>query len=153
MQMELEVLFTSGTNIVGEVVEFTTRSRWSHAAIIIDNAIIEAVQPCVRRMENLSHYDNEEHEKVKILIPDYEAALAEANSLIGVKYGLFTDCVSGGLYDVVGFVLDGNGEATVNCSETVTRILRAGGLDILHGISADCVTPEHLYRALQEIKI
>jgi hypothetical protein len=41
-----------------------------------------------------------------------------------------------------------SGELTMNCSETVTRILRAGGLNVLPGVNADCVTPMDLYRYL-----
>ena len=45
--------------------------------------------------------------------------------------------------------IPGVGEVTVNCSEAVCRILRAGGVDVLPGVYADCVTPANLLKALE----
>jgi hypothetical protein len=38
------------------------------------------------------------------------------------------------------------GEWTMNCSETVSRVVRAGGVNVLPGVDADCITPMDLVR-------
>ena len=90
-------------------------------------------------------------EYIRVDIPDLGAAEAKAKHLLNTSYGLLTDCVEGAVHDLTGIVLPGNGEKTVNCSETVTRILRAGGLDALPGHEADSVTPGDLYRELKYV--
>ena len=108
---------------------------------------MEAIHPAVV-LSLVDKYDSVEREIIEVEIADIMAAEVEAQGLIGVPYGLITDCLDGGLHDLIGYHANGNGEITVNCSETVTRILRAGGSDILPGMAADCVTPEGLYQAL-----
>lgn len=53
-----------------------------------------------------------------------------------------------GLQNMFGVQMPGNGELTANCSETVARILRAGGRQVLPDQAADSVTPMALMRAL-----
>lgn len=149
--MKVDVLFTAGHNIVGEIVETTTQSRWAHAAIFMLDGIVEAVQPRVT-VSDLHQYDDAEKEIITIEVPFYDNAAIKANELLGTKYGLWTDCLSGGLHSLLDMETKGNGETTVNCSETVTRILRAGGLRLLPDRTADCITPEDLYQALLVIR-
>ena len=143
----VKVLFTAGHNLIGDTVEFLTHSRWAHASVFILGGIVEAVHPVVV-LSPANKYDGVEHEIIDVEILDITKAEERAHSLIGIPYGLITDCLDGGLNDLIGYHAKGNGTKTVNCSETVTRILRAGGLDILPGVAADCVTPECLYQAL-----
>lgn len=147
---KVKVLFTAGHNLIGNTVEFLTHSRWAHASIFLLGGIVEAISPAVT-ISPIDKYDQTEQEIIEVEIPDVIAAEEQAGSLIGVQYGLFTDCLDGGLNDVLGYHSKGNDIKTVNCSETVTRILRAGGLDILPDVAADCVTPEGLYQVLLEI--
>lgn len=84
---------------------------------------------------------------VDIELPDLEGALQEARKLIGTPYG-YTDCVRGGIHDLTGINLSGN-KITANYSETVTRSLRAGGLDLLPDNLDDCIMPNYLYWALR----
>ena len=147
---KVKVLFTAGHNIVGNTVEFLTHSRWAHASVFLLGGIIEAISPAVT-ISPVDKYDQTEQEIIEVEIPDVIAAEEQAGRLVGLSYGLFTDCLDGGLNDVIGYHAKGNGIKTVNCSETVTRILRAGGLNILQDIAADCVTPESLYQELLSI--
>ncbi|MBP2649405.1 MAG: hypothetical protein H6Q74_230 [Firmicutes bacterium] len=55
-------------------------------------------------------------------------------------------------YDLLGVTVPGDGEKTVDCSEAVTRILQAGGLEIFLDFPADNVTPADLLRKLLVIK-
>jgi len=148
----VKVLFTAGHNIIGDTVEFLTHSRWAHASIFILGGIVEAISPAVI-LSAADKYDGVEQELIEIELSDLAAAEIEAQALIGIPYGLITDCLDGGLNDLIGYQAKGNGTKTVNCSETVTRIIRAGGLNVLPGIPPDCITPEVLYQALLAIKI
>ena len=149
--MKVDVLFTAGHNVVGDIVEVTTESRWVHAAIFMLDGIVEAVHPAVT-VSNIHTYDNTEKEIITIDVPLYDQAVSKANSLLGTPYGLVTDCLVGGIHDVLGIELTGNGEKTVNCSETVLRILRAGGVAILTDHVADIITPEDLYQVVLQVR-
>ena len=152
--MKVDVLFVAGHNAVGNLVELSTESKWAHAAIYMLGGIVEAVQPevTVSKLNIYDSYAPEDKEIITIEVPLYEQAASKANSLLGTKYGLFTDCLTGGIHDVLGIEGTGNGEITVNCSETVTRILRAGGVDVLTDHVPDAVTPEDLYQSLLTIR-
>ena len=49
---------------------------------------------------------------------------------------------------LTGHNIFAGGENTMHCSETVTRILRAGGLQVCPGLQADEVSPVLLYEDL-----
>ena len=149
--MKVDILFTAGHNIVGDIVEVITQSRWAHAAIFMLDGIIEAVQPSVT-VSDIHKYDDVEKEIITIEVPLYDHAVSKANSLLGIKYGLLTDCLVGGIHDVLGIELAGNGEQTLDCSETILRILRAGGVSILTDHNADIITPEDLYQAVLQVR-
>jgi len=141
------------TNLVDHVINDVSQGEYSHSAIKFDWGIIESLgikdpgdkYPGVW-LHDPGKYDNAMVTRIEVDLPDIPAAEVEARLLIGTLYG-YTDCVRGGLYDLLGVELEGN-KITANCSETVTRILRAGGLNILPDIEADCITPNDLYREL-----
>ena len=86
---------------------------------------------------------------VSIEVPNMQAALEKAQELLGTPYG-YTDCVSAAVFLATGEQI-GDGEATCMCSETVTRILRAGGVSILPDLKADVINPAMLYKELLKI--
>lgn len=101
----------------------------------------------------LNKYEGNTHVKyVDVDVPDIEAAKSKARDLIGTVYG-YTDCIATAAALVNKNLADAlsDGEKTAMCSETVTRILRAGGLDILPGIEADQISPVKLYEALKGV--
>jgi hypothetical protein len=153
--MMTAVIFVRGSkgNTVDRVIDDVSRGEFSHVAIKILDSIVEALgEPDLGDKypgvwaHNPEKYDGADVEVVPVELPDLPSAEAEARSLIGTFYG-YTDCIRGGLYDLTGVTLQGN-KFTANCSETVTRILRAGGLDVLPGVPPDCITPNDLYRAV-----
>jgi hypothetical protein len=150
--MIVNIIFNGGHNIVGNGVEFFTHSQWAHVSFVTDNALYEAVEPKFHKIDNIHIYDEIDHEILKIEVPNIEAALKKAEDLIGTPYGLWTDCIAT-ILDDIGVNSETNGEITVHCSESVTRILRAGGLDILGTKPADKISPEDLYQELIKIKI
>lgn len=114
--------------------------------------LLEAIQPCVTEDTDPHFYDDCKVRVIFVEVPDAESAEKEAESLIGVPYGLVTDCVSGLIHTVTGKHVS-NGKKTVNCSETWTRILRAGGLKFLEDSPADCITPLEFMNALEPLEV
>jgi hypothetical protein len=152
---KVTVIFVHGDSIVDKIIDDVSKGNYSHVAIKIIGGTLEALgmkdsndpYPGIWK-HDINKYDNNPYVKmIDVELPDLPSAESEANSLIGKPYG-YIDCVDGGAYDLTGKQLPADGELTANCSETVTRILRAGGFNILPDIEADCVTPMDLYREL-----
>jgi len=149
------IIFVSGHSIIDTVINTVSHGQYSHVAIKILEGVVEALgvkdigdkYPGVW-LHDAEKYDNNPDVKmIDVDLPDIAGAEAEANNLIGTLYG-YLDCINGGYYDITGKQLTNDGKITANCSETVTLILRAGGLAILPELSADYITPNDLYREL-----
>lgn len=94
-------------------------------------------------------YDGNEHVKyVAVDVPDVDALQDEAFRLLGTLYG-YTDCISTGIKILTGEDALIDGDKTAMCSETITRLLRAGGVEVLPGLQPDQVAPVVLYWALR----
>lgn len=142
--------------LIGEVVDIAEGRGEDpcHVAGFRQNGkLLEAIQPAVTDATDPRFYDDCKVRIIIVEVPDITAAEAEADRLIGTPYGLITDCVSGLIHETTGrhVVLDDRG--TANCSETWTRILRAGGLNVLPETPADCVTPLDLMLALEPLEV
>lgn len=142
------LIFVHGDNFLSKAIQFATGSQWAHVGIELLGGIVEALFDGVSLSVN-NKYEGYIHEYVEVDIPYLEAAEEKARALLNASYGFITDNVSGAVHDLTGIVLAGNGEATVNCSETVVLILRAGGFVILPDHAADTITPGGLYRAIK----
>lgn len=172
------VVFTGGDSFVDEAIESITQGSYSHVAIQILGGTLESLgkpdkgdkYPGVH-LHDLYKYDGQpEVLTIDIDLPYQDKAEDKARSLRG-KFYSYIGCIEGGTYDLFGIKLHGaivklvnlaivrvfsipcnldTGEWTMNCSETVTRILREGGLNVCPGVDADCVTPMDLYRWLNE---
>jgi len=151
---KVKVLFVYAHNVVGEIVDFAEGKGEdpSHVAVFACGGLLEAIQPAVT-VSPVDKYAVCKTRTITVEVPDIEAAEAEGQRLIGTPYGLVTDCVSGLIHDVTSRHVVFNGAGTANCSETGTRYLRAGGLDVLPGIPADCVTPKDLLLALEPLEV
>jgi hypothetical protein len=148
MYYKVKILFIDGGTQFSKLIKDVTHGKYSHSAIFMLGGLVEAVMPVVK-VSPENKYDGYEQEIIEINILDLVAAENEARHLLGRLYGL-SDCITGGLHDIAGIHLPGNGEITVDCSEAVTRILRAGGLDVFPGSPADDITPQDLYTALKK---
>jgi len=146
--MKVKVLFSYPCTPFGEIIEAVEgKGQPSHAAIFMLGGILEALSNGFVKSP-INAYDQFKHTIIEVDVPNIEAAEEEANKLLGNPYG-YRACLDGGLHDLLGVTVPGDGEKTVDCSEAVTRILRAGGVDVLPGVYADCVTPADLLKELQ----
>ena len=57
--------------------------------------------------------------------------------------------LSGAIYTITNKQTYSDGEDTMDCSEAVTRILRAFGYNICEDVEPDSITPEILYEELK----
>lgn len=141
------LIFVHGDNFLSQAIQKATDSEWAHVGIELFDGIVEALFEGVT-LSAKDKYALYRTAYLEVAVPDMEAAQAKAQQLLHTAYGYMTDNFSGAVHALTGIVLPGNGEKTVNCSETVTRILRAGGFEVLPEIAADSITPGDLYRAL-----
>lgn len=144
----IDILFSYPTDFIGRVIDLAEGKGPDpcHCGVFILDGLCQALsQGFVKSPADV--YDSERHAVMTVAIKDIAAAESKAQELLGTPYG-YLDCVNGGIHDILGKVVPGDGEFTINCSEGVTRILRAGGMDLLPGIPADCVTPADLFHAL-----
>lgn len=157
MPDKLTVIFCHGTAWYSDVIEKVEKSPWSHVAGIILNSTLESQgvkdpgdpYPGVWLHPPDKYRDGDNAEFVTVEIPDLRGAEDEARRLIGTLYGLI-DCVDGGALEIFGIEIPSDGAKTANCSETWTRILRGGKLNVLPDLKADSVTPHLLHDALTQ---
>lgn len=158
---KVTIIFVRGseTNLVDKIIADVSNGPFTHVAIKVPGVgLIESrgdfgpgvIPPCVR-VSSWRKYDNADTEAIDLELPDLEAARAEAEKLVGSLYG-YVDCAGGAVHDLMDIDLKGNGLVSANCSETVARVLRSGGLSILPGVEADNITPMDLKRAIDEGK-
>ena len=86
---------------------------------------------------------------VDVEVPDEQAFQDKAFELLGTFYG-YLDCVTTGLKILTGKDIGIDGEKTMHCSETITRLLRAGGVDVCSTLEPDEVAPVVLFRDLRD---
>ena len=158
----VRVGFVGGDSWLDRAIEGISGSQYadiSHAYIHLLGSIVEAEgvkqysdpYPGVW-LHPPDKYDGDPHAKCVIVdLPDIEAAQAKARELIGTLYG-YTDCIVTATKFLTGHNIFAGGENTMHCSETVTRILRAGGLQVCPGLQADEVSPVLLYEDLMRYR-
>lgn len=147
--MDVNVLFVYPQDWFGRLIDVVEGAGDdpSHCGIFMLDGLLEAIEGGFLKSPADTYRDCRSR-MVVIDVPNIGDAQLEAKRLLNTPYG-YIDCVNAGIYDVTGKMIPGDGELTVSCSEAVTRILRAGGLDVLPGVYADCVTPADLLRALE----
>jgi len=150
--MDVKVLFSYPVSEFGKIIDWAEGPGEdpSHTGIIMLGGILEALDNGFVKSP-LTAYDGFKTTILSVDLPDIEAAEKEAEKLLGTPYG-WRACIDGGLHDLLGVTVPGDGEKTVDCSEAVTRILQAGGLEIFLDFPADNVTPADLLRKLLVIK-
>ena len=154
----VKVGFVGGDTLLDKAIEGFSGSQYadiSHTYIYLFDSILEAEgvkqysdpYPGVW-LHPADKYDGNPHAKtVEIDLPDLAAAQSKARELIGTLYG-YSDCIVTATKFLTGYNIFSGGELTMHCSETVTRILRAGGLPVCPGLQADEVSPVLLYEDL-----
>lgn len=168
----ITLIFVRGdqASMIDRTIETFSRGDFCHVAVKFPWGIVEALGvpekgyiPGVR-LSPTNKYDGKEGLTINLALPDQVAAEQEARKLLGRFYS-YIGCLEGGIYDISGIRLQpwinkistwlltrlfgmtlavNVGKWSMNCSETVTRIIRAGGLNVLPGVDADCITPMDL---------
>jgi len=163
----LKALYTDGDLdtfevITSAVVETVTHSELAHAAIIVDilgdEYIFEAIAPHVC-LSSGDKYDKARVKKIiEIPITDEQHLLIQRYILHRVAkkplYGLFTDCIAGGIADIFGdkageevasFIC---GDTSGDCSREQADVIRLVLSDFMKGVSDHIITPIDSYLAL-----
>lgn len=154
---KVQVGFAGGTTIIDKAIQKISGGDYAditHAFIYLFGCIVEAegVKEYTDKYPGVwlhpaEKYENDEHAKIiEIDVPNIKAARAKACDLMGTPYS-YHGCLEAAA-ELAGLELPVDGEFTVMCSETVTIILRAAGLDVCSGTAADMVTPVMLYEDL-----
>ena len=135
----MRVLLCSSNKLGSRIIRAVTWSRWSHAAIIDGDEVIEAVWPRVR-VSPLADALVSHPRWVIIDIPvvDEALAIAAARSQVGKPYDLL---------GVLGLGLKRNWQEDDSwwCSELVSWTAKQGGTDLFRSEALHRITPEHLW--------
>lgn len=158
---QIRVGFVGGDTLLDKAIEAVSGSQYadiSHAFIFMFDSVLEAEgvkqysdpYPGVW-LHPPDKYDGNTHTKIlSIDLPHLAAAQSKAREMIGTLYG-YTDCIVTATKFLTGHNIFKGGENTMHCSETVTRILRAGDLDVCADLEADEVSPILLYEGLKKL--
>lgn len=158
---KVQVIFVPGTvdSGVDKIISLASGGPFVHVAVKVPGVgLVESlgeggpniIPPCVR-ISSWRKYDNADVKIFDVELPNFEAAQAEAEKLIGTAYG-YDNCIVTGLHDVFGLNLPDDGLLTAHCSKTAALILRAGGDNILSSIAADNISPEDEEKALEGVQ-
>lgn len=159
---QVDIGFVGGDTWIDDVIKFFSNSyseNITHSFAIVYGRPFEAEgikeegtrYPGAWFTPNRYKYFNEKFKGlvkyIRIEIPDLEAFEDKAVALQGTLYG-YSDCLAAEYKKLTGNDALVDGETTVMCSETVSLLLRAGGLDILPNLQADQIMPVVLYHEL-----
>lgn len=123
----------------------------SHVGISINGKFREALTSGFVQTK-LSNYKEDKIKKFIAYKTDEQSianGMKEFNKCWGKPYGWLA-LVSGAIYTITNKQTYSDGEETMDCSEAVTRILRAFGYDVCRDIEPDSITPEILYEELKK---
>lgn len=126
----------------------------SHAAIVLPDSegklwVYEAVGTGFQKVEP-SVYDGIKLMEYLVEIPDIDAALAKAESMLGQKYSKVS-CIEGFICDTTGLKVSQGNQKSTNCSESVVIIVRTAGGTLCGDTPAACVTPEILQEYFESV--
>ena len=135
----MRVLLCTTDKIGSRIIRAVTWSKWSHAAIIDGDEVIEAVWPRVR-VSKLTDVTTNYSRWIIIEIPvkDDAATISAARSQVGKPYDLL---------GVIGLGLRRNwqDEDSWWCSELVSWAAKQGGTNLFRPGVLSRITPEHLW--------
>ena len=135
----MRVLLCTTDKIGSRIIRAVTWSRWSHAAIIDGDEIIEAVWPRVRVSSLIRALENASAMAViDIPVADEAGAIAAARSQVGKPYDLL---------GVIGLGVKRNWQDDDAwwCSELIPWAAQQGGTDLFRPDALRRITPEHLW--------
>jgi len=137
--------------IVDNVIELVTHSKYAHIAIGFEDCIIEAVFPRVIISPIDEFVGETQREIISFTVADemYQAMRDVAQAQVCKLYGI-DDCIIGGLHDLSDIELSAlNITNTEDCSSLCTIVARVLFPGLLLDIPICEVTPERFYEALK----
>ena len=155
---KLTLIFVGGDSTVDRVIEKVSNGDVSHAACILFDSVYESTglkeeddpYPGVWLHNPHKYGKNPDAKFIRIPIPDKKGLNKMARSLLGTPYS-YVGCLKTGIFDILGIDMPDT-DYTMHCSETITRLLRAGGVNVLPGVEPSSIDPSRLYKAILEIK-
>ncbi len=153
----IKVVFVHGAGLISETIECVEKFKAtvkdgfipSHCGLIVDDTFREALINGFVETD-VNRYPAEIVRVYELTVSNMETVRAKFQELSGREYG-FRALWNGFLYTMTGKTSEGDGEATGDCSEDDTRIIRADRPDFIPGVPADDVSPEILMEAVAKI--
>ena len=141
MSVEPKILLFKGRGIVSWAIRFQTRSKYSHAAILMPNGnIIESWQGKGVQINQLKNWDNIDVFSVDGMTDEqWKVAIDFALEQKGKKYDY-----SGVFRFLSRRRKTANGDKKWFCSELVFHAIQHAAMYLLQRIQADEVAPGHL---------
>lgn len=157
MADKITLIFCSGDAWYSDIIKAVERGTYTHVAGLILGSTLEASGICGEHdrypgvwLRTPSEYtDGAKCKFVTLQIESLAAAEEKARELLGTPYS-FHGCIEAGLEMLFNLQPPVDGELTMMCSETWTRILEAAGPIgfTLPDFKADFVAPQRLYDAV-----
>lgn len=154
---KLTLIFVGGDSFIDKAIEEVSKGDVSHTACILFDSVYESTglkeaedkYPAVWLHDPDKYTDNPYAKFIQLEIPDMAALKAEARKLLGSPYG-YVDCIRAGIFDLLNMQIP-DSDFAMDCSETVARLIRAGGINILPDVQAGCIDPARLYKEVLAI--
>ncbi len=152
----LTLIFVGGNSFVDKAIEKVSDGEISHTACFLFDSTYEStgekeeydLYSGVWLHSPNKYTGNPDAKFIQVEVPYFDALQEEARRLLGTPYG-YAQCLRTGIFDILG-MQPPSPEWTMHCSGTITRLLRAGGMNVLPDIQPGCIDPSRLYRAVMK---
>jgi hypothetical protein len=155
---KITLIFVGGDSTVDRVIEKVSGGDVSHVACLLFDSVYESTglkeeedpYPGVWLHNPHKYCKNPYAKFIRINVPDKEGLNKMARRLLGTPYS-YAGCIKTGIFDILGIDLPDT-DYTMHCSETITRLLRSGGVNVLPEVEPSSIDPSRLYKAILSIK-
>lgn len=151
---KLTLIFVGGNSPIDNLIERVSKGDVSHVACLLFDSVFESTGIKEEQdpypgiwLHNPHKYGTNPYAKfIQVEIPDKPALNKMARALLGTPYS-YLACFKTWMYDRFRVKLFDT-SATMHCSETITRLLRAGGVSVLPDLEPGSIDPYRLYKAV-----
>lgn len=151
---KIVLIFVGGNSFIDKAIHEVSKGDVTHVAGLLFDGTYESTglkeetdpYPGVWLHRPNKYIGNPDAKFIEIEVPDIDGLKAEARRLLGTPYG-YTDCLRTGIFDILGMQIPDN-DWSMMCSETWTRLLHGGKVNILPSIVPGCIDPSRLYKAV-----
>jgi len=134
----MEILLYCGIGTISKLIRWQTRSKWSHAAMLLDDgSVIEAWVGGVKKSPSIStlHNPGTRVDVFDFKLSDKEKCLSYLYSKVGARYDYRS------IFRFLSRSSKNDPEESLFCSELIFNASLAGGLRLLDRIPARMVSP------------